>query len=61
MWTEPSRQPPLFYFLRADTLEYLNRVRTASPGSLQQTAFHILHLWRAWNCQTVQFAAAQWA
>ncbi|CAL8462582.1 g2115 [Coccomyxa elongata] len=26
MWTEPSRQPPLFYFLRADTLEYLNRM-----------------------------------
>lgn len=26
MWTDADRQPPLFYFLRADTLEYLNTV-----------------------------------
>lgn len=26
LWTTPGRQPPLFFFMREDTMAYINRV-----------------------------------
>lgn len=41
MWTEPGRQPPLFYFLRPDTLDYLNRVRALLQHETARFALHL--------------------